>query len=121
MAQIVDVGRLLDTPSVGRFHFECGNIGTEGNIYPTYIRNWGVGSNFAAGRVGGALGPLLGGLAFNAHLPIPIIFMFAAAPLVIGLIVAIIIVPRYRQHLGLLQAQRDTYDPQVAETTQIAI
>jgi AAHS family 4-hydroxybenzoate transporter-like MFS transporter len=78
---------------------QFGNIATEANIYPTYIRSWGVGSNFAIARIGGALGPLLGGMAFGAHLPGQQIFMIAAAPLVIGLTVALLIVPRYRAQL----------------------
>jgi MFS transporter, AAHS family, 4-hydroxybenzoate transporter len=82
---------------------QFGNIATEANIYPTYIRGWGIGSNFAVGRIGGALGPLLGGLAFGAHLPAQRIFMIAAAPLVVGLMVSLLIVPRYR---ALLQRQR---------------
>ena len=31
---------------------QFGNIATEANIYPTYIRSWGVGSNFAVARIG---------------------------------------------------------------------
>jgi MFS transporter, AAHS family, 4-hydroxybenzoate transporter len=78
---------------------QFGNIATEANIYPTYIRSWGIGSNFAVARIGGALGPLLGGMAFGAHLPAQQIFLIAAAPLVVGLIVASLIVPRYRAQL----------------------
>jgi MFS transporter, AAHS family, 4-hydroxybenzoate transporter len=78
---------------------QFGNIATEANIYPTYIRAWGIGSNFAVGRIGGALGPLLGGIAFGAHLPAQRIFTIAAAPLVVGLLVALLIVPRYRAQL----------------------
>ena len=61
---------------------QFGNIATEANIYPTYIRGWGIGSNFAVARIGGALGPLLGGMAFGAHMPAQQIFAIAAAPLV---------------------------------------
>jgi MFS transporter, AAHS family, 4-hydroxybenzoate transporter len=78
---------------------QFGNIATEANIYPTYIRSWGVGSNFAVARIGGALGPLAGGMAFGAHLPAQKIFAIAAAPLVVGLIAALLIVPRYRAQL----------------------
>ena len=46
---------------------QFGNIATEANIYPTYIRSWGIASNFAIARIGGALGPLLGGKAFGAR------------------------------------------------------
>jgi len=78
---------------------QFGNIATEANIYPTYIRSWGVGSNFAVARIGGGLGPLLGGLAFGAQLPAQQIFAIAAAPLVVGLIAALFIVPRYRAQM----------------------
>jgi AAHS family 4-hydroxybenzoate transporter-like MFS transporter len=83
---------------------QFGNIATEANIYPTYIRGWGIGSNFAVARIGGALGPLLGGMAFGAHMPAQQIFAIAAAPLAVGLIVALLIVPRYRAQL---QRQQD--------------
>jgi AAHS family 4-hydroxybenzoate transporter-like MFS transporter len=83
---------------------QFGNIATEANIYPTYIRSWGIGSNFAIARIGGALGPLLGGMAFGAHLPAQQIFAIAATPLVIGLIVALLIVPRYRAQLRRQQS-----------------
>src|ERR1700733_5741652 len=92
---------------------QFGNIATEANIYPTYIRAWGVGSNFAVARIGGALGPLLGGMAFGAHLPGQQIFMIAAAPLVLGLIVALLIVPRYRAQLR--RQQNVTTDPVLAQ------
>ena len=91
---------------------QFGNIATEANIYPTYIRSWGIGSNFAIARIGGALGPLLGGMAFGAHLPAQQIFAIAATPLVIGLIVALLIVPRYRAQLRRQQSAMT--DPVVA-------
>ena len=78
---------------------QFGNIATEANIYPTYIRSWGVGSNFAMGRIGGGLGPYIGGLMFAAKMPSQQIFLIAAVPLVIGLIVALIITPLYKRHI----------------------
>ena len=86
---------------------QFGNIATEANIYPTYIRAWGVGSNFAIGRIGGALGPLLGGFAFGAKLPAQQIFLIAALPLIIGLIAALAIMPLYQRHIQMVRA-----DPQ---------
>jgi AAHS family 4-hydroxybenzoate transporter-like MFS transporter len=94
---------------------QFGNIATEANIYPTYIRSWGIGSNFAIARIGGALGPLLGGMAFGAHLPAQQIFAIAATPLVIGLVVALLIVPRYRAQL--LRQQSAISDPVIAEAS----
>jgi AAHS family 4-hydroxybenzoate transporter-like MFS transporter len=91
---------------------QFGNIATEANIYPTYIRSWGIGSNFAIARIGGALGPLLGGMAFGAHLPAQQIFAIAATPLAIGLIVALLIVPRYRAQLR--RQQSAISDPVIA-------
>ncbi len=78
---------------------QFGNIASEANIYPTYVRSWGVGSNFAMARIGGGMGPLLGGFAFGAHLPSQQIFLIAAAPLILGLIVAIFITSIYSKQL----------------------
>src|SRR6202050_117883 len=86
---------------------QFGNIATEANIYPTYIRAWRVGSNFAIGRIGGALGPLLGGFAFGAKLPAQQIFLVAALPLSIGLIATLAIMPLYQRHIRMVRA-----DPQ---------
>jgi AAHS family 4-hydroxybenzoate transporter-like MFS transporter len=85
---------------------QFGNIATEANIYPTYIRAWGVGSNFAVGRIGGALGPLLGGFAFGAKLPTQQIFLVATLPLILGLIVTLAIAPLYRKHMRLQRADQ---------------
>jgi hypothetical protein len=38
-------------------------------------------------------------MAFGAHLPAQTIFMLAAAPLLLGVIVALLIMPRYRAQL----------------------
>jgi AAHS family 4-hydroxybenzoate transporter-like MFS transporter len=80
---------------------QFGNIALEANVYPTYIRNWGVGSCFAAGRVGSAVGPLTGGYLFANHVPLQETLFIAAVPLFIGLVVSIIIVPLYRKQLAL--------------------
>jgi AAHS family 4-hydroxybenzoate transporter-like MFS transporter len=86
---------------------QFGNIATEANIYPTYIRSWGIASNFAIARIGGALGPLLGGKAFGAGLPAQQIFAIAAAPLAIGLVAALFILPRYRAQLQHQQSEAE--------------
>ena len=75
---------------------QFGNIACETNIYPTYIRSWGVGSNFGAGRVGSVIGPLVGGVLIGMHLPVQRLFFIAAIPLALGLINAIILTPLYR-------------------------
>ena len=82
---------------------QFGNVAVEPNIYPTYIRTWGTGSCFAAGRVGAAIGPLTGGWLYGMHVPLQQTLLIAAAPLFIGLVVTIIIVPLYREQLAAMQ------------------
>ena len=86
---------------------QFGNIATEANIYPTYIRSWGIASNFAIARIGGALGPLLGGKAFGAGMPAQQIFAIAAAPLAVGLVAALFILPCYRAQLQRQQSEAE--------------
>lgn len=75
---------------------QFGNIASETNMFPTYIRSWGVGSCFGAGRVGSVIGPIVGGILIGMHVPLQQLFLIAAIPLVIGLINAIILTPFYR-------------------------
>jgi MFS transporter, AAHS family, 4-hydroxybenzoate transporter len=78
---------------------QFGNIASETNMYPTYIRSWGVGSCFAAGRVGSVIGPLVGGILIGMRLPTQYLFFIAAIPLAIGLINAILLTPLYRAEM----------------------
>jgi MFS transporter, AAHS family, 4-hydroxybenzoate transporter len=75
---------------------QFGNIACETNMYPTYIRSWGVGSCFGAGRVGSVIGPYVGGMLLGMHMGLEQLFFIAAIPLVLGLINAIALVPLYR-------------------------
>jgi MFS transporter, AAHS family, 4-hydroxybenzoate transporter len=88
---------------------QFGNIASETNMYPTYIRSWGVGSCFGAGRVGSVIGPIVGGFLISMQLPLQQLFFIAAIPLVIGLVNAIILTPFYRaewsSHGGRLAGQ----------------
>jgi AAHS family 4-hydroxybenzoate transporter-like MFS transporter len=74
---------------------QFGNIASETNVYPTYIRSWGLGSCFGAGRVGSVVGPILGGYLISWHMPTQYLFWLAAIPLVIGLINGILLTPLY--------------------------
>jgi AAHS family 4-hydroxybenzoate transporter-like MFS transporter len=87
---------------------QFGNIASEANVYPTYIRTWGVGSCFAAGRVGSAIGPLTGGYLFAKHVPLQETLFIAAVPLFIGLVASIAIVPLYRKQIES-EAQTPAY------------
>jgi len=81
---------------------QFGNISSEANMYPTYIRSWGVGSCFGAGRVGAVIGPLVGGVLIGMKLPMQYLFYIAAIPLVIGLVNAIVLTPFYRKEWARL-------------------
>jgi AAHS family 4-hydroxybenzoate transporter-like MFS transporter len=99
---------------------QFGNIGTSPNIFPTYTRAWGVGSIFASGRIGGALGPLLGGFALSAHVTTQHLFLMATLPLVVGLIATLAMVPIYRRHLESLHAKAETTPDSIAEGQVLA-
>lgn len=75
---------------------QFGNIATETNMYPTYIRSWGVGACFGAGRVGSVIGPIVGGYLISMHISMQTLFLIAAIPLVVGLINAALLTPLYR-------------------------
>ena len=74
---------------------QFGNISSETVVYPTYIRSWGLGSCFGAGRVGSVIGPYVGGYLIASQVPMQYMFWFAAIPLAIGLVNAIILTPLY--------------------------
>jgi MFS transporter, AAHS family, 4-hydroxybenzoate transporter len=78
---------------------QFGNIASESNMFPTYIRSWGVGSCFAAGRVGSVIGPIVGGLLIDMKMPVQYLFYIAAIPLAIGFINAALLTPLYRTQL----------------------
>jgi MFS transporter, AAHS family, 4-hydroxybenzoate transporter len=49
-------------------------------LYPQRIRSAGVGWQFAAGRLGSILGPIIGGRLLSANVPITLLFMLIAIP-----------------------------------------
>jgi AAHS family 4-hydroxybenzoate transporter-like MFS transporter len=71
-----------------------------GLIYPTNFRANGVGWAFGAGRIGSFLGPMIGGALIATHLPFQQLFLYAAIPLLLGLVVSILIIPAYFQSRG---------------------
>ncbi len=78
---------------------QFGIIATESQVYPTYIRSWGVGLCFAFGRVGSVIGPLVGGAMLAKGVPVQSIFYVASALLVIGLLATTRLTPLYRQRV----------------------
>jgi AAHS family 4-hydroxybenzoate transporter-like MFS transporter len=75
---------------------QFGIIATESQVYPTYIRSWGVGSCFAFGRVGSVIGPLVAGAMLAREVPMQRIFYVASALLLIGLVATAKLTPLYR-------------------------
>jgi MFS transporter, AAHS family, 4-hydroxybenzoate transporter len=78
------------------FGAQFGNIATGANIYPTQIRAFAVGASFAAARIGGGLYWLLDDMDLRLYLHAWRMFALAAAPLGVGLVAALLIVPCYR-------------------------
>lgn len=50
-------------------------------IYPTFIRSTGTGSAFAAARIGALMGPAIAGYLMYMHVPLQMIFLVAALPM----------------------------------------
>jgi AAHS family 4-hydroxybenzoate transporter-like MFS transporter len=73
---------------------QFGNIAMQNPMYPTYIRSSAVGTQVLAGRVGGVVGPVLGGMLLS-RLPLEQVFHLVTIPLFIGLVVTIVITPIY--------------------------
>jgi AAHS family 4-hydroxybenzoate transporter-like MFS transporter len=80
---------------------QFGNIATENNVYPTALRSFGVGSCFAAGRVGSVIGPVIGGVLIGMNVSLEHLFFIAAIPVILGLIAAVILAPIYRRSFHL--------------------
>lgn len=51
-------------------------------LYPVAMRSTGIGWALGVGRIGAVLGPIVGGLLVGAKVPVSIIFLIYAAPLV---------------------------------------
>jgi AAHS family 4-hydroxybenzoate transporter-like MFS transporter len=65
---------------------------TAGIVYPTHVRSLGVGYAFGIGRFGAFGGPALGGMLIGMNLPLPSLYVIAATPLVISLVVCLIMI-----------------------------
>jgi AAHS family 4-hydroxybenzoate transporter-like MFS transporter len=49
-------------------------------LYPQHMRSAGVGWQFAAGRLGSILGPIIGGRLLSTNIPVSLLFMLIAIP-----------------------------------------
>jgi AAHS family 4-hydroxybenzoate transporter-like MFS transporter len=58
-------------------------------IYPTSVRSNGSGWAFGVGRFGSILGPIFGGKLIALKLSVPMLFLIAAVPFVVGTVACI--------------------------------
>jgi AAHS family 4-hydroxybenzoate transporter-like MFS transporter len=79
---------------------QFGNNAASGLLYPTAIRARGVGWALGIGRFGSMLGPLVGGALIGLKLPLQQLFLWAAAPMVVGLLASIGVARLCYQRLG---------------------
>jgi MFS transporter, AAHS family, 4-hydroxybenzoate transporter len=81
---------------------QFGNNAASGLLYPTTFRSSGVGWALGIGRFGSIGGPLLGGLLVSLKVPPQRFFLFAAVPMVAGLIASAGVGRLCYQRLGSL-------------------
>jgi AAHS family benzoate transporter-like MFS transporter len=63
--------------------------------YPNEIRSTGVGWELGIGRIGGMLGPTLGGLLLNSQLPLQVNFLAFAIPCIVSAIAILLVREKY--------------------------
>lgn len=66
-------------------------------FYPSGIRSTGVGWELGIGRIGGILGPTLGGILLSSQLPFHINFLSFAIPSIFGAIAILLVQEKYCQ------------------------
>jgi len=79
---------------------QFGNNAASGLLYPTAVRSRGVGWALGIGRFGSIAGPLLGGILIGLRVSLPHLFLFAAIPMVAGLICSIGVARLCQTRLG---------------------
>ena len=65
--------------------------------YPSGIRSTGVGWELGIGRIGGMLGPTLGGFLLSSQFPFHINFLSFAIPSIFGAIAILLVQDKYGQ------------------------
>jgi AAHS family 4-hydroxybenzoate transporter-like MFS transporter len=80
-----------------------GNIGFQsltGQYYTTSIRGSAIGWAFAIGNIGSVVGPAAGGLLLGADVPLNVIFILSASPLIL-VAICVALLTRTRQSRSL--------------------
>jgi AAHS family 4-hydroxybenzoate transporter-like MFS transporter len=99
------VGTAVAVAGFSTLGAQFGNNAASGLLYPTAIRARGVGWALGVGRLGGVIGPLIGGVLVSWKLPPQQLFMLAAAPMLIGLVASIGVAYLCYQRLGGMQLE----------------
>ncbi|WP_170149558.1 MFS transporter [Rhodoplanes roseus] len=79
------------------------NIASQSQVYPTYIRSWGVGVCYTFGRCGSVVGPLFAGVLVGFNVSINTLFYISGTLMGFGFVVALVLVPLYRKQLSEMQ------------------
>lgn len=90
--------------AIASFFFSAGNTGfytVVPKLYPTLARATGYGMVAGIGRIGGMAAPILGGMAFDAHLSVKVVYMMFGAPLLLTGICMLIL------HIGMKRTGAD--------------
>jgi AAHS family 4-hydroxybenzoate transporter-like MFS transporter len=70
---------------------QFGSNAAAGIIYPTAYRSKGVGLAFAVGRIGSVLGPIIGAILIGLELPIMVLLLAIAGPILLGAFAAFLL------------------------------
>ncbi|GEO25345.1 MFS transporter [Alicyclobacillus acidoterrestris] len=73
--------------------------------YPEDMRSTGIGWSLGIGRIGGILGPTMGGVLLTAHLPLAVNFLAFAIPSVIAAIALLFVQQQYGFNLPRLRSE----------------
>lgn len=98
---------------------QFGNNAASGLLYPTASRSSGVGWALGIGRFGSIAGPLVGGLLVGLKVPPRQFFIFAAVPMMAGLIASVFVARLCYRRLGNLQLDEmaGTVSPNTSSAT----
>jgi AAHS family 4-hydroxybenzoate transporter-like MFS transporter len=102
---------LIPGISVGAIQVGCSAV--TGMLYPTAIRVTGTGWALCVGRIGAIFGPIVGAAVFALELPPKQMFVFAAAPMIVGVIGGVVLVLQSYRRFGSLHVDDVTRKSQV--------
>lgn len=91
-----------------------------GTLYPTRIRANGIGWSFAAGRLGAIVGPLFGAVVYSLNLPPQRMFAFAAMPMTIGALAAILLPVLCIRRFGSVRVDRPDREDELPPASRSA-